>query len=97
MSKNAQELRDEMKMFADDARALLNATAGLTGEKVIETRKRLSFALENCRGYFEDTEESSMPRFNVMADEFMRKNPYQVMGIAFAVGTLIGCVLAGRD
>ena len=65
MSANAQEL--ETKALADDARALLNATAGMAElEKYPQTRKRLAAALENSQALYGGAQEEALAQ----ADKF---------------------------
>ena len=44
MSKQTQAIRDDMGQLAEDARALMAATADVAGERVEEARKRLAAA-----------------------------------------------------
>ena len=47
MDKQTQAVSDAMGTLADDARALMAATADVAGEKVSDARKRLAAALES--------------------------------------------------
>ena len=95
MDKQTQILRDDIGTLAEDARALLNATVDVAGEKVGEARKRLAAALERgqemCGCVCEKAREGAKA-----ADQVVHKHPYQAMGVALAVGALIGYVLARR-
>ena len=46
MHKQAHAASNDMNTLAEDARALMEATADVAGEKVSEARKRLAAALE---------------------------------------------------
>ena len=46
MNNQTQTTSDDVQQLADDARALMAATADVAGEKVCEARKRLAAALE---------------------------------------------------
>ena len=47
MNKQTQAISNDMAQLAEDARALMAATADVAGEKVSEARKRLADALES--------------------------------------------------
>ena len=49
MNKETQAISNDVGQLADDARALLTATADVAGEKVGEARKRLAAALERAK------------------------------------------------
>ena len=46
MNPETQKISHDVNQLAEDARALLTATADVAGEKVGEARKRLAAALE---------------------------------------------------
>ena len=50
MNKQTQATSNDMGTLAEDARALMAATADVAGEKVSEARKRLAAALEQRQG-----------------------------------------------
>ena len=95
MDKQTQILRDDIGTLGEDARALLNATVDVAGEKVGEARKRLAAALERgqemCGRVREKAREGAKA-----ADQVVHNHPYQAVGVALAVGALIGYVLARR-
>ena len=95
MDKQTQILRDDIGTLAEDARALLNATVDVAGEKVGEARKRMAAALERGQEMCGRVREKAMEGAKA-ADEVVHKHPYQGMGVALAVGALIGYVLARR-
>jgi ElaB/YqjD/DUF883 family membrane-anchored ribosome-binding protein len=49
MNKQTQAISNDMGTLAEDARALMAATAEVAGEKVGEARKRLAAALESAK------------------------------------------------
>ena len=50
---------NEMNTLAEDARALMAATAGVPGEKVSEARQRLAAALEHGKEIYGRVEPST--------------------------------------
>ena len=49
MNKETQATSNDIGALAEDARALMTATADVAGEKVGEARKRLAAALERAK------------------------------------------------
>ena len=82
-----------MGTLADDARALMAATADVAGEKVGEARKRLAAALERGKEIYGRVREKAVEGAKA-ADEAVHEHPYQTIGIAFGVGALIGYLVA---
>ena len=83
-----------MGTLAEDARALMTATADVAGEKVSEARKRLAAALERGRELCGRVREKADEGVEA-TDRAMHEHPFQAIGIAFGVGALIG-YLASR-
>jgi ElaB/YqjD/DUF883 family membrane-anchored ribosome-binding protein len=79
----------DFESLAEDARALMVATADVTGNKVAEVRQRLSDSLANVR-------DRVIERAN-SADKAVRESPYQALGIALGLGVLIGWYVTRRS
>src|ERR1041385_3017765 len=95
MDKQRQAISNDLGTLAEDARALMSATADVAGEKVGEARKRLAAALENGKEIYGRVREKAVEGVKA-ADETVRENPYQAIAIAFGVGAVIGFVVARR-
>lgn len=95
MSKPSQAISNDMSQLADDARALMAATADVAGEKVGEARKRLAAALESGKEIYGRVKEKAVEGAKA-ADEAVHEHPYQAIGIAFGVGALIGYLVSRR-
>jgi len=95
MNKQTQSTDNDLGTLAEDARALMAATADVAGEKVGEARKRLAAALENSRQIFGRVREKAVEGAKV-ADQTVRENPYQAIAIALGVGAVIGYLAARR-
>src|SRR5882757_5068675 len=95
MNKQTQAIDNEISQLAEDARALMAATADVAGEKVSEARKRLAEALENGKEIYGRVREKALDGAKA-ADQSVREHPYQAIGIALGVGVLIGYVAARR-
>ena len=94
MNKQRQAGND-ITTLAEDARALMAATADVAGEKVAEARNRLAMALESGKEIYSQVRDKAADGVRV-ADQAVRENPYQAIGIALGVGAVIGYVVAGR-
>ena len=95
MRKQTQATSNDVGTLAEDARALMAATADVAGEKVDEARKRLAAALERSKEIYGCVREKAVEGAKA-ADEAVREHPYQAIGIAFGVGALIGILAARR-
>jgi ElaB/YqjD/DUF883 family membrane-anchored ribosome-binding protein len=95
MDKHKQADENDMGTLAEDARALMAATADVAGDKVAEARKRLAAALESGKKIVGRVKEKAAEGARA-ADEAVHEHPYQAIGIAFGVGALIGCLVSRR-
>ena len=95
MSKQTQAVTNAMATLADDARALMAATADVAGDKASEARKRLAAALESGKQIYERVTDKAADGARA-ADEAVHEHPYPVIGIALGVGALIGYLVACR-
>jgi len=95
MDKQTKATSNDMGTLAEDARALMAATADVAGEKVTEARKRLAAALESGKRVFGRVKEKAVEGAKA-TDEAVHEHPYQAIGIALGVGALIGYLVARR-
>ena len=95
MQKQTQATSNDLDTLAEDARALMAATADVAGEKVGEARKRLAAALESGKEIYGRVRAQAVEGVKA-TDRAVRDNPYQAIGIALGAGVLIGYFLARR-
>ena len=95
MNKETQAVANDLGTLAEDARALLTATADVAGEKVGEARKRLSVALESAKEIAANVRDKAIAGAKV-ADQTVRANPYQSIAIGVGVGAILGYIIARR-
>ena len=95
MSKHTSADPSDLGTLAEDARALMAATADVSGDKVGEARKRLAAALESGKEMYGRVKDKAVEGAKA-ADATVREHPYQVIGIALGVGAVIGYLLARR-
>jgi len=84
-----------MGSLAEDARALMAATADVAGEKVSEARKRLAAALESGKKILGQVKDKAVEGAKA-TDEAVREHPYQALAIAFGVGAIAGYLISRR-
>ena len=95
MNQHTQAHNNEKDTLAEDARALMTATADVTGVKVGEARKRLAAALGSAKEIAGRVRDQAVEGAQA-ADKTVRENPYQAIGIAFGVGALLGYFVMRR-
>jgi len=88
MNQATQAIRDDVSQLAEDAQALLSATADVTGEKV-------GAALERGRELYDRVREKAVAGARA-TDEAVHQHPYQAIALGLAAGALLGCLLARR-
>jgi ElaB/YqjD/DUF883 family membrane-anchored ribosome-binding protein len=95
MDKQTHATSSDMGTLAEDARALMAATADVAGEKVSEARKRLAAALESGRKILGQVKDKAVEGAKA-TDEAVREHPYQALAIAFGVGAIAGYLISRR-
>jgi ElaB/YqjD/DUF883 family membrane-anchored ribosome-binding protein len=95
MNKQTHASSHDAGQLAEDAQALMAATADVAGEKVGEARKRLAAALERAREIAGNVRDKAVAGAKA-TDEAVREHPYQAIAIGVGVGALIGYLLGRR-
>ena len=93
-----EKLVDDVKVVLHDADVLLRETAGQVGEKARDARDRLERGMKVARERLSDLQKQGIEQTKAAAkatDQYVHDHPWQSVGVAFAVGALIG-VLIGR-
>ncbi len=93
------QLVADLKTVVEDAEALLKATSTLTGEKLQEVRARAEESLRQAKVRLTEVEEEAMRRAKEIADaadEYVRENPWQSVGIAAGIGLVLGLLISRR-
>ena len=96
---SASQLIDDLTAVIKDAESLLRVTAEQTGDKVEEIRARAEETVRNAKARLGEVEEQALERareFAGDADEYVRGNPWQAVGIAAGIGILIGMLMSRR-
>ena len=95
MSKQTQAIANDLGTLAEDARALMTATADVAGDKVGEARERLAAALDSAKEIAGRVRDKAVEGAKA-ADQAVRDKPYQAIGIAFAVGAVVAYFVMRR-
>ena len=95
MNKETQAVGNDLGQLAEDAHALMAATADVAGEKVGEARKRLAAALDRAKQLGGCVRDKAVAGAKA-TDEAIHEHPYQAIAIGVGVGALIGFLLARR-
>ena len=95
MSKETQAIREDLGALAEDASALMSATAEVAGEKVSEARKRLAVALERAKVIGGRVRDKAVEGAKA-TDEAVREHPYQALAVAFGIGAIAGYLISRR-
>jgi ElaB/YqjD/DUF883 family membrane-anchored ribosome-binding protein len=94
------KLISDFKTVVADAEELLRATAGQAGERLSVARDRLSERLKTARGRLDQTDSAVRERANEAAqvtNEYVRTNPWTAVGVAAAVGVILGLLIGHRE
>jgi ElaB/YqjD/DUF883 family membrane-anchored ribosome-binding protein len=96
---SASQLIDDLTAVIRDAEGLLRATAAQTGDRVEEIRARAEESVRQAKARLEGLEEQTLERARELAgdaDQYVRGNPWQAVGIAAGVGLVLGLLLSRR-
>lgn len=89
----------DLKSLVRDSEDLLKATAGDLSEKAKEARSRLTAALERAKSTCVDLQAQTAASARAAArraDTVIRDHPYESIGAGFALGLLLGVLVARR-
>ena len=95
MNPTTPVVSHDLGQLAEDAQALMTATADVAGEKVSEARKRLAAALESAKKIGGCVRDKTVEGAKVV-DQKVHENPYQAIAIGVGVGAILGYLLARR-
>ena len=89
----------DFKVVLSDAEELLKATAAQTGEKASEMREKVAEHLKRAKFRLQEEQDKIVERTKQVAgatDDYVHDNPWQAVGVAAAVGFLLGLVIGRR-
>ena len=92
-------LKADLAAVMRDAEALMKASADTGGEKVNEARTRIRESLESAKRRLLEAERSAVRHGEeavAATEDYVKRNPWQAVGIAAGVGLVLGVLLARR-
>lgn len=92
-------LKADLATVMRDAEALIKASADQGGEKMTEARSKIRESLETARIRLHDAERTALRHGEeavAATEDYVKHNPWQSVGIAAAVGVVLGVLLARR-
>ena len=90
-----EKLLEDLKEVVRDGEDLLRAGADEIGAQGAAAREKLAAALEMAKETRRRLQERTVEGAKA-ADRYIRRNPYQTIGIAFGAGLLIGLFATRR-
>jgi ElaB/YqjD/DUF883 family membrane-anchored ribosome-binding protein len=96
---SADQLIDDLTTVIRDAENLLRATAAQTGDKVQEVRARAEESVRQAKVRLEGVQQEALEHARVLAgeaDQYVRGNPWQAVGVAAGIGLVLGLLMSRR-
>ena len=94
-----EKLASDLRVLVTDAEELLRATAGQMGEKAVVARERIQESLRVAKDKLARVEEAVVDKTKAAAratDDYVHDHPWGAVGIAGAVGLVIGMLISRR-
>jgi ElaB/YqjD/DUF883 family membrane-anchored ribosome-binding protein len=97
-SRNDQEaLMTDLQDVLADTEAMLKDVTAEGGEMAAALRERITANLRNVKAKLIETEQLVADKFAAKAtDDYVHDNPWQSIGVAGAVGFLVGLLVSRR-
>jgi ElaB/YqjD/DUF883 family membrane-anchored ribosome-binding protein len=92
-------ITQEFQHFVADMEDLIKASTSLTGDDLARAKANLSARVAAARAFVEEMPGAISDRARntvKVADDYVREQPWQAMGITAAAGLLIGFLLGRR-
>ena len=87
---------DDLKALVRDAEEVLAQVGDDASEEVVELRRRMRSALKDSHLNLEELRQQARERLE-QCDEYVQAHPYHSLGIAAAVGTIVGLLMGRRS
>ena len=99
LKRSQTRLAQDMQTVLTDAQELMRVAAGEAGQGFKDARERLERSTQAARKQLASLQETAIQNAREAgrtADGFVRENPWEAVGIAGAVGLVLGLLLS-RD
>ena len=96
---SADKLMEDLRLVVTDAEELLRATAGQAGEKVGAARARAEQSIDAAKTRIAQAGYAAAAQTREAAeatDTYVHDNPWTAIGVAAAVGIVIGLLLTRK-
>jgi ElaB/YqjD/DUF883 family membrane-anchored ribosome-binding protein len=93
------KLMEDLRAVVADAEELLKATASQSGERIVAARAKAEESLKAAKVRLAEEEMAVMEKAKAAAkatEDYVRANPWRAVGIAAAVGLILGILVARR-
>jgi ElaB/YqjD/DUF883 family membrane-anchored ribosome-binding protein len=93
------KLAVDLNTVIEDTEDLLQATANQASEKVIAARARVQESIKAVKQKIGTTQDFAVEKAKasvVATDDYVHANPWQMIGVAAAVGALVGMLITRR-
>jgi ElaB/YqjD/DUF883 family membrane-anchored ribosome-binding protein len=93
------KLVGDLRNLVADAEELLKVTASQAGDKIGVARQKIEQSLIEGKKALADAEQTLVNKSKEcaeIADDYVRENPWSAVGIAGAVGLVLGLLIRGK-
>jgi ElaB/YqjD/DUF883 family membrane-anchored ribosome-binding protein len=93
------KLMEDLKTVFADVEELLKATASQTGERITAARAKAEESLKVAKAQLAEVQAAVAAQTKAAAkaaDDYVRANPWQAVGISAAVGLIFGMLITRR-
>ena len=97
--ENRDELLNDFNKVVTETQGLLDSMTSATSEKTAALRASLEKNLKATKQRLGELQEAAVERTTAAAkytDEYVHDNPWQAIGVAAAVGVLVGMLLSRK-
>lgn len=99
LESNLKTVRGDLKALVQDAQSLFTEATAAGGIKAEELRSRGMDMLDAALDQVQQLQSATLEKGKELADstdDYVRENPWQAVGLAAAVGVLIGMLIARK-
>jgi ElaB/YqjD/DUF883 family membrane-anchored ribosome-binding protein len=86
-------MESDIQTLVDDAEELISSTSDHSGEKFAAVREKFTKRLDEVKGRLRDAQYAATDKYKQVTDateDYVQDNPWKSVGIAAAVGLLVG-------